>query len=90
METFQEFRNPRLRLGERGSMIIELLISMAILAVGLGGVMVLLVSAVSTNSKAKNDTTSTMVAEHVLEQISAQPANGTALLQIAEIGRAHV
>lgn len=84
MKTFQEFRNARSRIGERGSMIIELLISMAILAVGLGGVMVLLVSAVSTNSKAKNDTTSTMVAEHVLEQISAQPANGTALLQIAD------
>ena len=84
MHTFQEFRTTRLRRDERGSMLIELLISMALLAVGLAGVMVLLVSAVSTNGKARNDTTSTMVAEHVLEQISAQPANGTALLQIAD------
>lgn len=84
MHTFQEFRTTRLRRDERGSMLIELLISMALLAVGLAGVMVLLVSAVSTNGKARNDTTSTMVAEHVLEQISAQPANGTALLQIGD------
>jgi type II secretory pathway pseudopilin PulG len=84
MHIFHEFRTTRLRRGERGSMLIELLISMALLAVGLAGVMVLLVSAVSTNGKARNDTTSTMVAEHILEQISAQPANGTALLQIAD------
>jgi len=65
-------------------MLIELLISMTILAVGLGGIMILLVTAISTNGKASNDTTSTMVAEHVLEQISAQPANATALLQMTD------
>ena len=65
---------------ERGSMLVELIISMMVLAVGLGGVMVLLVLALNTNGKATNDTTSVMVAEHVLEQISAQPANATALL----------
>lgn len=65
-------------------MLIELLISMTILAVGLGGIMILLVTAISTNGKASNDTTSTMVAEHVLEQISAQAANATALLQITD------
>lgn len=65
-------------------MLVELMISMFILAVGLGGVMVLLVLAANTNGKAANDTTATMVAEHVLEQISAQPANGTALLQITD------
>ena len=65
-------------------MLIELLISITILAVGIGGVMVLLVSAVKTNAKAKNDTTSTMLAEHVLEQISAQPANAVALLQVTD------
>jgi len=65
-------------------MLIELLASMTILAVGLGGLMILMVSSMYTNGKASNDTTSTMVAEHVLEQISAQPANGTALLQITD------
>lgn len=69
---------------ERGSMLIELLISMSILAVGLGGIMILLVISTITDGKASNDTTSTMVAEHVLEQISAQPANATALLQVTD------
>lgn len=65
-------------------MLVELMISMLVLAVGLGGVMVLLVLAVNTNGNAANDTTSTMVAEHVLEQVSAQPANATALLQMTD------
>ena len=83
---------------ERGSMMIELLISMVVLLIGLGGMLILLVSAMYTNKRAGNDTTSTMVAEHVLEQISAQPANATAdltipdctgnLLDIATIGAA--
>lgn len=65
-------------------MLIELLISMAVLAIGLGGVLGLLVSSVLTNSKSGKDTTSTMVAEHVLEQISAQPANAVANLSITD------
>jgi Tfp pilus assembly protein PilV len=69
---------------ERGSMLIELLISMAVLAIGLGGVLGLLVSSVLTNSKSGKDTTSTMVAEHVIEQISAQPANAVANLSITD------
>jgi hypothetical protein len=74
----------RWKQSERGSMLIELLISMSILVVGLGALMVLLVSSMYTDSRSRNDTTSTMVAEHVLEQISAQPANGTLLLQLVD------
>jgi type II secretory pathway pseudopilin PulG len=84
MLTCKEFRETRLRRGERGSLLVELLISITILAVGIGGVMVLIVSAVKTDGKASNDTTSTMVAEHVLEQISAQPANAVTLLQLTD------
>jgi hypothetical protein len=65
-------------------MLIELLISIVVLLVGLGGLMVMLVSAMYTDSTAGKDTTATMVAEHVLEQISAQPANATAVLQLTD------
>lgn len=65
-------------------MLLELLISMVVLTTGLGGVLVLLVSAVLTNGKSSNDTTSTMLAEHVLEQISGQPANSTDALTITD------
>ena len=57
---------------DAGFMLIELLISMVILTVGLGGLLVLLVTAMNTDRVAGSDTASTMVAEHVLEQISAQ------------------
>lgn len=80
MQTGQKSRNSR----QRGSLLLELLISMVVLMVGLGGIMVLLVASVYTNANARNDTTSTMVAEHVLEQISAQPANGTTILQLTD------
>lgn len=65
-------------------MLIELLIAMVVLMVGLGGIMVLLVASMYTNANARNDTTSTMVAEHVMEQISAQPANGTTILSVTD------
>jgi len=65
-------------------MLIELLIAMVVLAVGLGGIMVLLVASVYTNNTAGKDTTSTMVAEHVLEQISAQPANAVSSLTLTD------
>lgn len=72
------------RYGERGSMILELLIAIVVLAVGLGGLLVLLVSSMYTNNRSGKDTTSTMVAEHVLEQISAQPADSVATLTISD------
>jgi len=65
-------------------MLIELLIAMVVLAVGLGGILVLLIASIYTNNRAGNDTTSTMVAEHVLEQISAQPANGVSSLTVTD------
>jgi competence protein ComGC len=55
-----------------GFMMIELMISMVVLSVGLGGLLILLVSAMYTDKRSAGDTTSTMVAEHVLEQITAQ------------------
>ena len=60
---------------ERGSFLLESLIAMIVLAIGLGGLSSLLIASLYTNHRSSQDTSSTMVAEHVLEQISAQPAN---------------
>ena len=65
-------------------MLLELLISMVVLLVGLGGVLVLLISSMYTNNKAGKDTSATMLAEHVLEQISAQQANSVAPLSVTD------
>ena len=72
------------KAGERGSMLLELLIAIVVLAIGMGGLLVLLVSAMSTNNRSGNDTTSTMMAEHVIEQISSQPATSSAALAITD------
>lgn len=85
MQSFQQFRTIAAQPGrECGSMLIELMISIAVLVIGLGGLLVLLVSSVFTNNRSGKDTSSTMVAEHVLEQISAQQANSTAPLTFTD------
>ena len=65
-------------------MLIELLIAMVVLTIGLGGLLALMVSSMYADNVASKDTSSTMVAEHVLEQISAQPANAIANLTITD------
>jgi type II secretory pathway pseudopilin PulG len=67
-----------------GFMLVELLISMVILTVGLAGLLVLLVTAMSTDKVASGDTAATMVAEHVLEQITAQGLGADGVLQITD------
>src|SRR5712692_7080012 len=62
---------------QHGFMLLELMISMVVLSVGLGGLLALMISAMYTDNRSGGDTSATMVAEHVLEQISAQPANAS-------------
>jgi type II secretory pathway pseudopilin PulG len=59
-------------LRQDGFMLIELMISMVVLSIGLGGLLVLLTAAMFTDARSSGDTSATMVAEHVLEQITAQ------------------
>ncbi len=68
MRISNQTRKPNLK--QRGFLMIELMISMVVLSVGLGGLLVLLISAMYTDKRAASDTSSTMVAEHVLEQIT--------------------
>jgi type II secretory pathway pseudopilin PulG len=69
---------------EQGFMMIELMISMVVLSVGLAGVLVLLISAMYTDKRSGSDTSATMVAEHVLEQITAQGQGVTTPIQIVD------
>jgi Tfp pilus assembly protein PilV len=69
---------------QRGFMMIELMISMVVLAVGLGGVLILLISAMYSDKRSSGDTAATMVAEHILEQITAQGLQATGALTITD------
>jgi Tfp pilus assembly protein PilV len=65
-------------------MLLELLIAMVVLTAGLGGLLILLVGSITTDRRSGQDTSSTMIAEHVLEQISSQQANDNAQLTITD------
>jgi hypothetical protein len=69
---------------DHGFMLIELMISMVVLTVGLAGLLILLITAMYNDKGSGSDTTSTMIAEHVLEQISAEPANSAIGLTITD------
>jgi prepilin-type N-terminal cleavage/methylation domain-containing protein len=77
-------RQNRVLRQQHGFSLIELMIAMVVLLIGLGGLLVLLVSALYTNKTASTDTSSTMIAEHVLEQIAAQGLQATTPLQITD------
>ena len=76
---------------ERGFTLVELLIALLILAIAMGGITIILTMAMETSNKTGNDTASTMIAEHILEQISSEPANSNNALTITDCaGVAHV
>ncbi len=86
----QNSAKPERRQAQRGMSMIELMISIVVLAVGMAGLMVLFGTAAMTNSRSKNDTTATMLAQTVLDQMAAVPANSNATLTVTDCsGTAH-
>lgn len=69
---------------QRGMSMIELLIAMTVLAVGMGGMVAVFAAAIAGNSKAKFDTSGTMLAQTVLERVAAQPANAAANITLQD------
>jgi prepilin-type N-terminal cleavage/methylation domain-containing protein len=65
---------------QHGFSLLEFLIAMVILTIGVGGLLPLLLASISLDKKAAGDTTSVMVAEVVMEQISAAGANYSGVL----------
>lgn len=85
MRTLSPIRRAGLkRRCERGSMLLELLIAIVVLAVGMGGLIPLLVSSMYSNNRSSTDTTSTMLAEHVLEQITSLSADSNNTLPLTD------
>lgn len=61
---------------ESGMSMIELMISMTVMAIGISGILGLVLLAMATNYRNRGDTTGTMVAQMIIEQIEMVPANG--------------
>jgi len=72
------------RRQEAGMSLLELMIAMFVLAIGLGGLSGLFLLASQTNTKNSKATSSTMLAQQVLEQISAQHPNSLQLITLTD------
>lgn len=70
---------PTSRNRQRGMSLIELMISMLVLAIGLAAITILITTAIGTNNRNSKDTTSTMLAQMVIEEIAAQDPNSGVL-----------
>ena len=72
------------RKSEAGMTLIELLIAMVVLAVGLGALSILLTVAIASNNKNSKDTSATLLAQMVIEQISSQDPNSSATITVTD------
>jgi prepilin-type N-terminal cleavage/methylation domain-containing protein len=70
--------------GQAGFTLVELMVAMVVLAVGLGALAPLFISATLSNNKNSRNATATMLAQLVLEQISSQSPNSTATIYLTD------
>ncbi|HWY08528.1 MAG TPA: hypothetical protein VNY24_16830 [Candidatus Acidoferrales bacterium] len=62
---------------ERGAMLLELMIAMLVLAIGLGALTTLIATCMTTDNRNSKDTSATLLAQKVIEELSAQNTNAT-------------
>lgn len=67
----------RNRANQRGMSLVELMIACFVLVIGMLGSLSLIMMAIATNSRNKFDTTGTMLAQMVIEQVNTLPTNTT-------------
>jgi Tfp pilus assembly protein PilV len=60
-----------------GSSLIELMIAMLVLAIGLGALTTLITACMVTDTRNSKDTSATLLAQKVIEELSAQNTNST-------------
>jgi type II secretory pathway pseudopilin PulG len=69
---------------EGGATLIELMIAMLVLAIGLGALTTLFVVSMATNNRNSKDTTATLLAQKVIEELSAQNVNSTVVVNLTD------
>jgi prepilin-type N-terminal cleavage/methylation domain-containing protein len=79
------------RIQERGMTMLELLIAMAVLAVGMTGAIGMVLAAVQSDARNKNDTAAVVLDQEILEQFATYqnyPATGTLTINDCSNGAA--
>jgi len=69
---------------QAGFSLVELLIAMFVMAVGLSAIAILFTTAIASNQRNKVNTTATMLAQTVLDQIAAKPAKDANTVTITD------
>ena len=69
---------------ERGATLIELMIGMLVLATGLGALTILFAGSMATDNKNSKDTSATLLAQKVIEELSAQDTNSTVTVTLTD------
>jgi type II secretory pathway pseudopilin PulG len=69
---------------ERGATLIELMIGMLVLATGLGALTTLVVGSMLTDNRNSKDTSGTLLAQKVIEELSAQNTNSTVAVTLTD------
>lgn len=72
------------RKHQRGMSLLELMMALVVLAVGLGALTNVLAIAVTTDNWNNKDTSATLLAQMVVEQISAQAPNVTTAITVTD------
>lgn len=72
------------RKTQAGMTLIELMIALLILAVGLGALTNVLMISMATDNRNSKDTSATLLAQMVIEQISAQHPNSNASISVTD------
>jgi prepilin-type N-terminal cleavage/methylation domain-containing protein len=72
------------RRTERGTTLIELMIAMLVLAIGLGATTIMLTGAMASDNRSTKDMTATLLAQMVMEQISAQHVYANTTINITD------
>jgi len=74
----------RARKPEQGMTLIEVLMAMVILAVGMGSLLILFLGATNSATRNSKDTSGTLLAQMVLDQVSAQHPNSNATITLTD------
>ncbi|HWF13151.1 MAG TPA: prepilin-type N-terminal cleavage/methylation domain-containing protein [Candidatus Acidoferrales bacterium] len=72
------------RRTDRGTTLIELMIAMLVLAIGLGATTIMLTGAMASDNKSSKDMTATLLAQMVMEQISAQHVYANTTINVTD------
>lgn len=72
------------RKSQHGMSLMELMIAIVVIAIGIGGTTILLTSTLSSDNRSATDSTGTILAQMILEQISAQDVNSSIQLQVTD------